>query len=408
MRFIKLFFCLIATYLLFAVIACLLPDKPIHHHIEQTVERGDLQWTDYPRAFINSDQSRLDNFTDALIISQAWNCSKDSLWESMMQPSRAVYDQSMTEALAMQIEGKHFDNKKYGRYWHGSTFLMRYLLLLWSYNNIRLLFYILSSLLILFTLWRLQIKIGTWAAVVTLLAFTLMYVYVMQFSIQFLPVLALSLAGVVCVLDERKDKHIAFFVIGSLTAYFDLLTTPLLTLGIPLIAWILVHRNDSTTIWQSLLEMLKLGLVWGLAFAVTWGMKWLLATLTTDENIWADAMSNVMRRSGDLGEYSRFDAITNNFNLLNTRFILLVAIVMTLLMAFRFHREGWRSALLLLIVATVPYVWYFVVANHSYEHFWFTYRLQIISVLALFAAIGCMVDWTKIDGELHLLKRKRE
>lgn len=399
MRFIKIFFCLIAAYLLFGMVACLLPDKPIHHHIQQTVERGELMWNDYPRAIINSDAARMDNFTDALIISHAWNCSKDSLWESMMQPSRAVYDQSMTEALAMQIEGKHFDNKKYGRYWHGSTFLMRYLLLAWSYDSIRMLFYIVSSLLILFTLWRLRDKIGSWAAVVTLVAFMILYGYVMQFSIQFMPVLVLSLAGILLMLDEKRDKMVGCFVIGSLTAYFDLLTTPLLTIGIPLIAWILVHREDKQSLGKSMLEMLKLAAIWGLAFTLTWGLKWILATLTTDANIWADAMQNVAHRSNYIEDYTRLDAIIINFNLLSTKYILFTAIVMLALMAFRFRREGWRPALLLLLIALVPYLWYFVVANHSYEHFWFTYRLQLVSVLALFGAIGCLTDWKKLKFE---------
>ena len=304
----------------------------------------------------------------------------------------------------MQIEGKHFDNKKYGRYWHGSTFLMRYLLLAWSYDSIRMLFYILSSLLILFTLLRMHNKTGTWTAAVTLLAFTMIYGYVMQFSIQIMPVLVLSLAGILLMLDEKRDKMVGCFVIGSLTAYFDLLTTPLLTIGIPLIAWILVHREDKQSLGKSMLEMLKLAAIWGLAFTLTWGLKWILATLTTDANIWADAMQNVAHRSNYIEDYTRLDAIIINFNLLSTKYILFTAIVMLALMAFRFRREGWRPALLLLLISLVPYLWYFVVANHSYEHFWFTYRLQLVSILALFGAIGCLTDWKKLKFENLKLK----
>lgn len=396
MRYIKIFFCLIAAYLLFGVLACLLPDKAVHHHIEQTVERGELMWSDYPKAIINNEQARMDNFTDALIISQVWNCSKDSLWESVMQPSRAVYDQVMTEALAMQIEGNHFGNKKYGRYWHGSTFLMRFMLFFWSYNNIRLLFYILSSLLLLFTLWRIKARISIWASVATLLAFTLLYGYVTQFSIQFLPVIVLSLAGILVMLDEGKDKQAACFVIGSLTAYFDLLTTPVLTIGLPLTAWVLVHRDDKQPLGKSIIEMLKMAAFWGIAFALTWSIKWVLATLTTDANIWADAMKNAAIRSGELGDYTRIDALTENFKMLNTKFIAIISIIMAILMCFRIRREGWKPAILLAMLAVVPYVWYFLVANHSYLHSWFTYRLQMITVMSLFAAIGCMIRWEDI------------
>lgn len=398
MRFVKIFLCLITAYLLFGVLACLLPDKPIHRHIEQTVERGELHWNDYPLAIINGGQTRMDNFTDALIISQAWNSSKDSLWESVMQPSRAVYNQSMTEALAMQVEGMHFCNKKYGRYWHGSTFLMRILLLIWSYNNIRMLFYMVSSLLIVIALWRMCEKIGTWAAAVTLVAFMLVYGFVLQFSIQFMPVLVLTFAGIIAMLNDKNDKLMACFVIGSLTAYFDLLTTPLLTLFIPLIAWILVQRDNNQTLGKSLTETIKMSVLWGIAFAITWASKWVLATLTTDTNIWADAIQNVAHRSGYIEDYTRLDAIMSNVDLLNSKFVIITVIVMTIIMALHFRREGWRQALLLLLIAIVPFVWYYVVANHSYEHFWFTYRLQFISLLALFAAIGSLTDWRELKG----------
>ena len=398
MRLIKTFFCLIAGYLLFGVVACLLPDKPVQRHIKQTVDRQEID-RDYPRAIFSGHHAMMDNFTDALIISQVWNSSSDSIWESVMQPSRAKYCEEMTTTLKAQIEGHHTENVKYGRYWHGSTFLMRYLLLIWSYESIRLVFGIVTSLLLLFTLVRIKERIGSWAAFYFIIAACFVYLFITQFSIQFVPVLVLSLTGMLVMLDERRDPLLSCFVIGSLTAYFDLLTTPLLTIGRPLTVWVLAHRDDGSKLLQSLTEMLKMGVVWGIGFAATWGSKWILATLTTDSNIWADAMENIAIRSGDTADYTRFDALTVNLDMLSFRLIVLAAIVMTVLMAIHFRREGWKPALLLLLIATVPYLWYIVVANHSYVHFWFTYRLQFISILALFAAAGCMTDWNKLKNK---------
>ncbi|MBR6418568.1 MAG: hypothetical protein IKS36_07115, partial [Bacteroidales bacterium] len=85
-----------------------------------------------------------------------------------------------------------------------------------------------------------------------------------------------------------------------------------------------------------------------------------------------------------------------NLVLLNSKFIAITTIVMGLLMIFRFRREGWRPAVILIMLALVPYVWYFIVANHSYIHPWFTYRLQMITVMSLFAAFGCLIDWNRL------------
>ena len=49
----------------------------------------------------------------------------------------------------------------------------------------------------------------------------------------------------------------------------------------------------------------------------------------------------------------------------------------------RFRLPDWKQAGLYLLVAFAPYIWYLVLSNHSYVHFWFTYRLQAVSITAI-------------------------
>lgn len=36
-----------------------------------------------------------------------------------------------------------------------------------------------------------------------------------------------------------------------------------------------------------------------------------------------------------------------------------------------------------LLIAIIPFVWYMVLANHSYVHYWFTYRELAIFIFAI-------------------------
>jgi len=57
--------------------------------------------------------------------------------------------------------------------------------------------------------------------------------------------------------------------------------------------------------------------------------------------------------------------------------------VMILMVVGR-HKFNWKKAILFLLVGLAPYLWYLVLSNHSYVHWWFTYRLQAITVMCLF------------------------
>lgn len=65
---------------------------------------------------------------------------------------------------------------------------------------------------------------------------------------------------------------------------------------------------------------------------------------------------------------------------------------------------GWRAPLAFLMVAALPYLWYAAAANHSWVHYWFTYRGQLVTVVALgFAALSVIQRLFpgKIGAEAH-------
>ena len=143
------FVALIAAYLLFGAGAYLMPDKAVKRHVEKTLDLGDMN-SDQPRAVLpNQLQTRMDNFTDAIILNQAYVMRVEGFRSGVLSVPRWWGPMLPFEVLRAGVAGEEMEIWHYARYWHGNTFLMRYLLVLYNYVDIRLLLYIVSTLLML-------------------------------------------------------------------------------------------------------------------------------------------------------------------------------------------------------------------------------------------------------------------
>lgn len=65
---------------------------------------------------------------------------------------------------------------------------------------------------------------------------------------------------------------------GISTAYFDFLTYPLVTFGIPMIFCILINEKNTCENWK---EMPIMGIHWGIGYLGMWAEKWLIGTVIT-------------------------------------------------------------------------------------------------------------------------------
>ena len=387
-KYCRVFVCLIAGYVLFGVVSQLLPTEPIERHVQQTFEGNDLA-DDFCFAVVCRPEVYMDNFTDALILNQACNGGCDSLWTNVMLNPRQTDWQSECGSLRHVVERDTvLPRVYYGRYWHGSTFVMRWLLQVENYTLLRLLFYVVSSLLLLWVcvaLWR---RLGALVAAIYLLSLLLVNVFVMQLSIQFLPVLLIALGATLWVVYRVKGPRqicMTLFVTGALTAYFDLLTCPVLTWGMPMCVYVLKQRQGD--FGRRFGTVCGASALWAVGYGMSWVAKWLLATLTTSENVLRDGFHEFTVRAGEYQDISRIDAMMRNVSMPLWTWVCVVLVVLVVSAVLRFRREGWPTAVLCLLLAVPPLLWYVVVADHSYLHYWFTYRSMAVVLLSLFATV---------------------
>lgn len=393
-----IFAILVASYLLLGLLAYAMPDWRVRSHVEESIARGDLE-EDYPQAIIQGDygtqdQYTMDNFTDALIINQAVNLRSEGVKSILLLPrhDEGVHQcNNLRHLMAGTDEGRTIH---YARYWHGSTFLARLLLTVTSYTGIRYLIFLFSSVVLLWCMMRLWRTVGRKALVAVAAALLLVNVYVMQFSLQFVPVLLIALGGILWLTYRPSCKAgLLFFALGSLTAFADLITVPTLTLGLPLVVLVAMHHE---TDWRrGLLMVVQVAAWWLAGYVLTWVAKWGLATLLTGENIFADAYGQGNHWSKGGSSYIG-EAITSNLRFVHWKFVVAALAVMAVLAAVRYRSKGWVLMVQYLLVALIPFVYYVLMAHPAQHHAWFNYRTLATAVAALLMAGAAMVDWNRV------------
>ena len=187
-----------------------------------------------------------------------------------------------------------------------------------------------------------------------------------------------------------------FFVVGMLTAYVDLLTSPLVTLTIPLMV---LFWSDA---WPPTLNLrgsaataVVLSICWVIGYASCWIAKWILAAMFLKSATIADALDNVLRRlSGnisDVGEVTSLRSIHDNFIQSTMGFLILaIAITVRLLVIRRYPLRVTQSIDTLATFAWIvllPIIWLALVRNHSIAHAYFVAPILIPSFALLLSTL---------------------
>lgn len=385
-KFSIVFITLVAAFFVFGVLSSWLPDRAIKRHIADSAPLIAAEGL-YPRLLNNMEQYRLDNFTDALMMNQIYNIDRKHPVKAamkMIRSSELGRDWDQPGLLMRRVNGETLEEQHYSRYWHGGSFFYRVLFLLMDYAALRFVLLLASSVLLLLLACVYYQKAGWLKTLALSMGFLMTYGFITQFSMQFFPMLALTVIGSLLVIkqDTAKGFGLLFFIIGSLTCYFDLLTTPLLTLGIPLAVMLSLKPNEGFLLKKGFVECIQLILLWGLGFALTFVTKWALASLILGQNIFADAYEVSLYRM-EADEFTRWDAVMRNLSMLNWWIVCIVAVVLLIISLIKYRSFNFKKAILFLIIALMPYVWYFILSNHSYLHWWFTFRLQAVTIACL-------------------------
>jgi len=191
------------------------------------------------------------------------------------------------------------------------------------------------------------------------------------------------------------------------TSFFDFLTYPAVTFGILIVFYYLVDDQEKST-KRKFLNILIYGILWSIGYFSMWFSKWVIASIVFHEDCITKAIDMILFRSSTT-EFSRLDAIFANLGVYNHCSYLIIFISLILYYLIRLYKyrnniqkKKLMSSIPILLVSIIPFTWYFVISNHSYIHYWMTYRELCI----LFFALQCFFEYN-IDNRVRSHNEKR-
>lgn len=355
----------------------------------------------YPSYGFRPRKIVLDNFTDSLMISTAFSAVDNSPHSLFFNDRYVVSTQEANQLINLRAALEHTAplTASYERYWHGYLVFLRPLLVILNYQGIRFLLHIFLIGMFGYLVY-LFCRRGELLKSIALIGAALAtdFLYVGQ-SLQFSSVFAIGIvASLWFVLKRDKAVNVPwlFFVTGMVTSYFDLLTAPLVTLGLLLIV---------TTDEKSFLAFFKNTVAWSLGYSLFWVSKWLLVETFFYKGAMNGALGHVLNRTVNQADqqFSHIQTLILNISQLigydkMSKIICLglALMLILLLVIYKKRHIQLQKTLYWVVMATVPYAWYLVAANHSYLHVWFTYRAQFVTVAAGLMAYFTLIDWTKV------------
>lgn len=357
----------------------------------------------YPRLIASSAATMLDNYTDALILNEVIYQGPESLVDKAMCVYERVWDDNKVMNFSLAHNGlPNGRADSYSRYWHGYLVFLKPLFMLFTYSQLRMMNGAFQPLLVCLAVWLLLRRgLGRYAPALVF-AYLALYPPAMGLSLQFSPCFYISLLAVCAVLrapERPAPFRMIFLLAGMATSFLDFLTYPLATWGLPITVYILLQKERG---WPALRELAVLSAFWCVGYGGMWAGKWVVATLLTDENAFLAAWSRIKTRTAT-SEGSDSLTLARVFKsqvltLANIGFAMptLVAVVFYLIRGIRHGiRPPWRTPAFaaLLAVSISPFVWYAFASNHSFVHYWFTFRTLCISV---FAGMCLLIRWS--DG----------
>lgn len=376
--FVKIYFLLIAVFFLSMVLVYCIPASWIQGNVEASLEVMENEGERPLYAFYRHS-AIVDNHTDML------------MYESLL-PS----DQYNLVQASVSIN-------HYPRYWHGYQVILRPLSILFQVQEVRYLGMMTFYLLFFWSAYLVAKKTGVPCAMLYVLTIASGYLGVVATCFQYLTSFYVLFAALIVLLrryGEVPDMNVAlfFFVVGMAENFFDFLTYPIITLGIPLIVLLWIRaREEGADVADNLKLTVQTSASWGFGYALTWVAKWILAAgILGVRYFWRSLSTAKYRMLGNEEEpIDRIGTIRKNLKAwMNVQdeglitwskvalLILVIAVILVIVKKLMDKRTV-CACLPMLLVASYPYLWFLVLSNHSQIHFWYTYRAQLVALFGI-------------------------
>jgi hypothetical protein len=402
----------IATLLQFLVFA--LPTESMEENVKKSVEifRTEGVYRDLIPGLYTTKQ---DNYTDAAMLLQAIYNGDESLSDRAMNVyCNRIEGKNYQESLIQYCETGESDwVHTYFWYWHGYMIFLKPLLMFFDYGDIRIInmfFQILVAAAFILCLMKkgFQDYILPFAA-----GYLLLSPMTINLSLQFSACYYMMLISSIMIVNyyERLEVGDNFFLVfllaGMGTSFFDFLTYPIVTIGLPLITFFIVNKNGS--IKYMIKKFIEFCISWGGGYVLFWAGKWLVASIILRQNCFVKAVER-MKTQTSVSDFTIGDVYQRVMMWTGVKsYIVIFLVIFVILLVATIRRgiskKGVVGSLPLFVVAIFPLCWYFFASSHAYFHYWMEYRGCMLMVFGIDAAV---VKWRANQDEEKIMLEEKE
>lgn len=379
-----------------------IPNASIADHV-----RRSMSPVNYQRS--PTGLAQIDYFTECVAATMGLGASPpmSALRQAFLSPT--LFD--CEKAKVAFESGRGGEN--YWRYWHGYQVISRPFLYFFGLPALRTWVFLGFCISAYMFVESVRNRVGTTKAAFVLVSLLCVPIYSALYLISHGLVWIIAfLAGAWLLQTARDDNHLpgkicprVFLFLGMITAFVDILTTPLITLTIPLLALYWRGNGLDGGSWRrSWIATVLLCFAWAVGYAGFWSMKWAIAFLLYNVDVVGGAIGTVLWRLSGKVDWTEISVASSiRANLWEARYGL-VALAGFLL--FRTVRCIWvqgrwavvqpfRSrdeAMTYAIIFGLPLVWFIALRNHSVIHAWFVapilYPTLVLGFWLVHEAVG--------------------
>ena len=383
-----------------------LPTTRIYHNVDRSAKIYEFE-KHAPFWAGGVIHTRIDNFTDAIMLMKAAYPVEDLIRSAFLNPSWKFIDDTPDMTVNTLVDVMKYERQAdenvwyYPLYWHGYLVILKPALMISPIHDLRVLNFYAQFFLMLTALLLFYQRFGqnlTLAFALTLLTINPITTAI---NFQMSDIFCIILLSTIFILRRnefllRGQNYLYFFLIlGIVTVYFDFLTYPFATFGISLCVCVLMNQKIFFNVEPKkiFIKLSSYLFAWGFGYGGMWAGKWILATILTGENVLLSAFKNAAYRTsttlsaaeGD-STFTFLDMLARNFSsLMRGPLPIILGILLIYLLYLIIRRKKKFSAtpsmvLTFSFIILLPFLWYAVLKNHSYVHDFMTYRNLAVTI----------------------------
>lgn len=392
----------IITGIILLGLAYNIPTGKIEDHVRQsaldTIQLEGL----YPE-LTHTATSYLDNWTDSIMLAEAAHPNGKAAVFDAMQVPRFVANEFPDQSLVLWAKtGEYVYEDTYPQYWHGYLVLLKPLFIVMEFSQIRILNGICQTVLsftVAWLLWKKGFKqyILPWLISVCMLM-PLAMAKCLQFSSCYY-IFTITSISLLCFQNVSK-RHLVFLWAGVATAYFDFLTYPISTFGIPAVFYLISSPGQRSE--KQLKTLARCFLAWLAGYGLMWSGKLLAGSLLTGVNYIQEAEGHVGHwfngeRWFSLGRVYYLNVRDFVYTPVSFLAFGFIAVLVIHLICKKKKGFMWNlpSMIPYLILTVMPFLWYLCLLNPSGTHHFFTNKACVVTA---FSGMSMLVTLLKSNN----------